>query len=132
VSGGALYRVPEAEVIAHYLMSLGLLEESLILESQSRNTYENAVNVAAILAEEDVQGPVRLVSSAMHMHRAYKSFELALSGTDITVCPISVDFKGLPELQLYGWVPQVTAVIKFDHLLHELVALLMYRLKGWI
>jgi uncharacterized SAM-binding protein YcdF (DUF218 family) len=132
VSGGALYRVPEAEVIAHYLMSLGLLEESLILESLSRNTYENAVNVAAILAEEDVQGPVRLVSSAMHMHRAYKSFELALSGTDITVCPISVDFKGLPELQLYGWVPQVTAVIKFDHLLHELVALLMYRLKGWI
>ncbi|MFT6303174.1 MAG: uncharacterized SAM-binding protein YcdF (DUF218 family) [Pseudomonadales bacterium] len=132
VSGGVMYRIPEAEVIARYLTSLGVPEENLILESKSRNTYENAVNVATMLATEDVQGPVRLVTSAMHMHRAFKSFELALSGTDISICPISVDFKGLPDLQLYGWMPQMTALIKFDHMLHELVALLMYRLKGWI
>lgn len=132
VSGGAVYSIPEAEVIGHYLTSLGIPEERLILESTSRNTYENAVNVAAILAKEDVQGPIRLVSSAMHMHRAYKSFELALNDTDIAICPVSVDFKGLAEIQLYGWVPQMTSLIKFDHMLHELVALLMYRLKGWI
>ncbi|MFT5046302.1 MAG: uncharacterized SAM-binding protein YcdF (DUF218 family) [Porticoccaceae bacterium] len=132
VSGGRLHNFPEAEVIARYLTSLGVAEESLILESTSRNTYENAVNVAAILSAQDVQGPVRLVSSAMHMHRAFKSFELALKGTGISICPVSVDFKGLPELQLYGWVPQMSSLIKFDHMLHELVALLIYRLKGWI
>lgn len=132
VSGGATYSIPEAQVIAHYLTSLGIPEDRLILESTSRNTYENAVNVSAILAEEDVEGPIRLVSSAMHMHRAYKSFELALNDTGITICPISVDFKGLAKLQLYGWVPQMSSLIKFDHMLHELVALLMYRLKGWI
>ena len=132
VSGGALYRVAEAEVIAQYLTTLGVPEKNLILESESRNTHENAVNVAAILASQDVQGPVRLVSSAMHMHRAYKSFELALSGTDISVCPISVDFMGLPNLQLYGFMPQMTSLVKFDHLLHELVALFLYRQKGWI
>lgn len=132
VSGGVLYRIAESEVIAHYLTSLGVPKESLILESLSRNTYENAVNVAAILADEDVQGPIRLVSSALHMHRAFKSFELALKGSGISVCPISVDFMGLPNLQLYGWVPQMTSLTKFDHLLHELVALLIYRLKGWI
>jgi uncharacterized SAM-binding protein YcdF (DUF218 family) len=130
VSGGRLYKFPEAEVIAHYLTSLGVPEESLILESTSRNTYENAVNVAAILSAQDVQGPVRLISSAMHMHRAFKSFELALKDTGISICPVSVDFKGLPRLQLYGWVPQMSSLIKFDHMLHELVALLIYRLKG--
>lgn len=132
VSGGVLYRIAEAEVIAHYLTSLGVPEESLILESQSRNTYENAVRVAAILVDEDVQGPIRLVSSALHMHRAFKSFELALKGSGIDICPVSVDFMGLPNLQLYGWIPQMTSLAKFDHLLHEVVALLMYRLKGWI
>ena len=133
VSGGVLYRVPEAGVIGHYLTSMGIPEANMILESSSTNTYENAVNVAAILAEEDVQGPIRLVSSAMHMHRAYKSFELALKDTDITICPVSVDAQGISRLLMkFGWVPQVTALTKFDHLLHELVALLVYRLKGWI
>ena len=132
VSGGTLYRISEAAVIGNYLTTLGVPEERLILETQSRNTYENATNVAAILAEEDVRGPILLVTSAMHMHRAVKSFELALNGTDITICPVSVDYQGLPQLQLYGWVPQMTSLVKFDHLLHELVALLMYRLKGWI
>ncbi|MFK8075894.1 MAG: YdcF family protein [Granulosicoccus sp.] len=132
ISGGKLYEVAEAQVIGNYLESLGVPEERIILEEESRNTYENALNVAAILANEDVQGPVRLVSSAMHMHRAMGSFKLALSDTDISVCPVSVDFLGLPNIQFYGWVPQVTALKKFDHLIHEVVALLVYKLKGWI
>lgn len=132
VSGGALYRVPEADVIGHYLTSLGIDESRQILESESRNTHENALNVAAILAEEEVKGPILLVTSAMHMHRAYKSFELALADTDIAICPASVDFQGLPRLQIYAWMPQMTSLVKFDHLLHELVALALYRLKGWI
>lgn len=132
VSGGKLYRFPEAAVIGRYLTTLGIPEERLILETQSRNTYENAQNVAAILAQQEVQGPILLVTSAMHMHRAVKSFELALNGSGISICPVSVDYQGLPRLQLYGWVPQMSSLVKFDHMLHELVALLMYRLKGWI
>lgn len=132
VSGGKLFHVAEARVIGNYLKSLGVSEDRIILEDQSRNTYENAVNVALILADENVQGPVRLVSSAMHMHRAMGTFDKALLGTDTTMCPVSVDFLGLPEIQFYGWVPQITALKKFDHLIHEVVALLIYRLKGWI
>ncbi len=132
VSGGVLYRIPEAEVIGSYLRSLSVPEESLILEGESRNTYENAVNVAEILKDADVEGPVRIISSALHMHRAISSFELALADTDITLCPVSVDYQGLRALQIYGWVPQRTALVKFDLLIHELVALLVYRIKGWI
>lgn len=132
ISGGKLYRVAEARVIANYLKSLGVSDDRLLLEDQSRNTYENAVNVALILADEDVQGPVRLVSSAMHMHRAMGTFELALNGTDTVVCPVSVDFLGIPDIRFYGWVPQITALEKFDHLIHEVIALLVYRLKGWL
>lgn len=132
VSGGRLFKVPEAEVIGHYLTTIGIPKDRLILENRSRNTYENAVNVAVILTEEDVRGPIVLVTSAMHMLRAVKSFELALKDSDITICPASVDYQGLPSFQTYGWVPQMTALVKFDHMLHELVALLMYRLKGWL
>lgn len=132
VSGGLMSKVPEARVIARYLTSLGVSEERLILESASKSTYENAVNVAAILSAEKVNGHVRLITSAMHMHRAVKSFEMALKGSDIVICPVSVDFKGLKALQRHGWVPQITSQNKFDLLLHELIALLAYQLKGWI
>jgi len=85
-----------------------------------------------VLKDADVEGPVRIISSALHMHRAISSFELALADTDITLCPVSVDYQGLRALQIYGWVPQRTALVKFDLLIHELVALLVYRIKGWI
>lgn len=132
ISGGELFRVAEARVIGTYFESLGVSKDRMILESRSKNTHENAVRVAAILADEDVVGPVRLVSSAMHMPRALGSFEKALDDTDVDLCPVSVDFLGIDRMLWFGWVPQVTALVKFDHLIHEVVALVVYRFKGWL
>jgi len=132
VSGGVMRRLPEATVIGNYLTTLGLPEERLILETESENTYANAVNVTKILIDESIEGPVRIVSSAMHMHRALSAFELALKDTDIEVCPVSVDYLGLAKFQTWGWIPKITALTKFYHLIHEIVALGAYRAKGWI
>ncbi len=132
VAGGALKQVPEADVIAHYLLTLGVLESQLLLESRSSNTRENALNVLGLLSQEKVTGPIRLVTSALHMRRALGTFQQVFSDSGLTFCPVSTDIQGLLNPQAYAWMPQTTSLVKFDLWLHEIIALTVYRLRGWI
>ncbi len=66
------------------------------------------------------------------MPRALKSFEKALEDRGVSICPVSVDLQGLHDVPFWALMPQTTALIKFDLWIHEMLALLVYRLKGWI
>jgi uncharacterized SAM-binding protein YcdF (DUF218 family) len=132
VAGGAIGSVAEADVIAHYLVALGVAEERLVLDRYSSNTRENALNALSLLSEETVEGPVRLVTSALHMKRAIKTFSKAFQGSGFTVCPIRVDFQGFTDPAAYALMPQTTSLVKFDLWIHEVIALAVYRLRGWI
>ena len=63
--------VPEAQLIADLLIELGAPRSALILETESRNTRENAVNTAAIF-KEHVWRTGLLVTSGAHMPRALR------------------------------------------------------------
>ena len=132
VAGGALEDITEADVIANYWIALGVDDERIIREGRSSNTRENALNVAELLSDETLQGPLRLVTSALHMPRALHAFRKVLDEQGIEVCPVSVDREALTDMPLWAWVPQTTALVKFDKWLHEVAALAMYRLRGWI
>jgi uncharacterized SAM-binding protein YcdF (DUF218 family) len=132
VAGGALKQIAEAEVIAAYLVKLGVGPAQIVQETASSNTRENAVNVAALLADETVTGPVRLLTSAMHMPRALQTFKQVLDPSGVQLCPVSVDVQALKEVPPYALMPQTTAIARFDLLLHELVALMAYKVRGWI
>lgn len=132
VAGGALNYVSEADVIATYLMTLGVSEERILRESASANTHQNALNVSELLATETLDGPLRLVTSAMHMPRALNTFKRAFKALGVSICPVSVDIQGLQNVPVYAWMPQLTALNKFDLWFHEVIALLVYRLRGWL
>ena len=72
VDGQTLY--PEANTMAELLALLGVPADALILETRSRNTYENAVEVKQELAALGAER-VGLVTSAMHMPRSVALFE---------------------------------------------------------
>lgn len=132
VAGGAIGRVTEADVIRNYWLALHVDPIRIITESRSSNTRENALNVFALLNEEQVEGPIRLITSALHMPRALGSFKKVFAGTGATFCPVRVDRQALLNFPVWAWMPQTTAVVKFDKWLHEVVALLIYRLRGWL
>jgi uncharacterized SAM-binding protein YcdF (DUF218 family) len=72
------------------LMAFGVPEDNILLEDQSRTTYENA------LRTRDLLGPghsIALVTSAFHMKRAVALF--AQVGFD--VYPVSSDVRVIPE-----------------------------------
>ena len=132
VAGGAVRSVSEADVIAEYLVALGVDNDRIIREPLSKSTRENALEARKLLAQETIEGPVMLVTSAMHMPRALASFRQVFIDDDVSFCPVSVDRQAFRVMPRKAWLPQTSALLKFDKWLHEIAAISAYKLKGWM
>lgn len=118
----------EAESGARFFRDFGIAPERLVLESESRNTQENAVNAKAV-AQPEAGETWLLVTSAFHMPRSVGLFRRA----DFPVIPWPTDYMAPGN----GWIGP-----KFDEAsenlaisniaLREWVGLLGYYLTGRI
>lgn len=90
VSGGVTsgQSQAEADVAARLLGQLGMPAAQVILESRSTTTWENAREVALILASRHATR-IALVTSAFHMPRAM----LAFSRNGVSCVPVPVDHR---------------------------------------
>ena len=90
VSGGQVFEDSgnEAQISKEILVSLGVDEKNIIMDSQSLNTEENAINCAKLLREKGFTKPL-LVTSAFHMPRAIKFF----TKNSIRVTPVPCDYQ---------------------------------------
>jgi len=123
VAGGALVEITEAAVIEHFLLEAGISESRVYKEGRSRNTYENAVNIAELIADFEMDEHIILITSALHMKRAQAVF----NKQGLSVCPVAVDRHGIESVPLYAVWPQISAMQKFDLLLHEVLAWVLYK-----
>jgi uncharacterized SAM-binding protein YcdF (DUF218 family) len=112
----------EAALAARFLRRLGIESESILLESQSRNTWENASNVISEFAFESVV----LVTSAYHMRRAADSF--TRQGVDVVPVPADFRSNALPY-NLQSFLPNHHELYTSTKALREYVGLLYYRLR---
>lgn len=71
------------------LVEFGVPREAIIVDNDSRNTYENSRFTERVLAESGAGKTVLLVTSAWHMPRACGNF----SKTALAVVPAACDFK---------------------------------------
>ena len=115
----------EADVGAEILVSLGVPKERLILERQSRNTYENAVFSKAMIAPKPGERWL-LVTSAYHMPRSVGLFRKA----GFPVEPYPVDWRVGRELDIDGI--SLLGLRRADIAVREWVGLAAYRLRGRI
>ena len=90
LSGGQVYEDTgaEAKIAKRMLVSLGVPENMIFVETKSINTTQNAKFSAEILREQGFSRPI-LVTSAFHMKRAVLNFEKQ----DITVVPYPYDYQ---------------------------------------
>lgn len=63
-----------AEAMSEFVLQLGIDAEDLILEKESRSTYENAVHTAALLSQQNIDS-IALVTDATHLERSIRCFE---------------------------------------------------------
>jgi len=120
--GGASF--PESDTARHIFTELGQDPARMILESHSRNTYENLLFSKAIV--EPKPGEVWLLAtSAMHMPRA-----MAIARKlDWRMTPWPTDFITGPGSGREIW--QVADNLSLlDYVVHEWLGLAAYRLTG--
>lgn len=65
-------KVSEAEAMKRYLLEKGIPEEHIILEDQSKTTYENLANSKAIIEAREGRKYTALVTSNYHVYRALR------------------------------------------------------------
>jgi uncharacterized SAM-binding protein YcdF (DUF218 family) len=132
VSGGTNDRagvsVPESETMAYHLSAMGVPGERILIEDDSSNTRDQALNIPPILISHDVEQYV-LVTSPTHMRRADLSFRAVSSLHLTSIAPLSTDTK--PEL---GWspLPSAEALDTSQDVFRELVGLMYYLFRGWL
>ena len=118
----------EAPAVVNVLESFGVPSETVILESGSASTYQNARNTAAICRERGMHR-IALVTSALHMRRALATFR----STGLDVRPAATDYHALGEtIDLLDWAPTATALQSSRWTIHEVVGFWVYRWRGWI
>ena len=129
-----IYRAGKAPLIVYSggnadpLFELGVPRAALILDTESRNTRENAVNTAAIFKARGWRSGI-LVTSAAHMPRALAAFQrVGLSVVPATtgVRAGPTQFDGHLDLQMDN-----EALRRTTEAIKEIVGLLVYRFLGW-
>jgi uncharacterized SAM-binding protein YcdF (DUF218 family) len=132
VSGGINTRAgvvtPESETMASILVDLGIPAARILVENQSANTREQALQVPSLLDDHQVEHFV-LVTSPSHMRRADLAFG------DVTPQPLTSTAPALSESKpALGWslFPSSDALDTSRIALREVVGLLYYFLRGWI
>ncbi|HWU68684.1 MAG TPA: YdcF family protein [Stenotrophobium sp.] len=114
----------EADYVPGFVQSLGLDPRRLILESRSRNTWENAVFSKALVKPRAGERWL-LVTSAWHMPRAVGCFRAA--GWPVIAYP--VDYMSALTTPEQGFFPE-WRLLKLELGLKEWVGLVAYHLMG--
>lgn len=120
------------QLYKEFLGEIGFDTSGIYVETQARNSFENAVMGKEFMQKNGLlQEPVLLVTSAVHMRRSLACFHKQ----NVEVIPISID-SALPNpedersLGYYLW-PSAETLDKWSMLLKEMVGLLVYKILGY-
>lgn len=132
--GSGSLRFPEhkeALYVKKYLNTIKIPDSCLIIESESKNTYENAVFSKKKLDSLQFKGNVLLVTSAFHMPRSMAVFKKA-GFTNVT--PYLTNRISGPRR--FDWdhclIPNGDAISTLNMLIHEWIGFLVYKIKGYV
>ncbi len=133
VSGGSGHLIykdrTEAAFIKKYLTNIGIPPDDIIFESSSRNTFENARYTYRLLQENKISDTILLITSSLHMRRAYACFKkqglpVKMYTTSKIVGPRLHNFDHL-------FIPSVSALQKWNLVIHEMIGYVSYKIIGY-
>jgi uncharacterized SAM-binding protein YcdF (DUF218 family) len=120
----------EADNLYNFLVLCGVSTDDIILETEARNTYENAKYSSEILKSNYAGKKHLLITSGFHLKRSLLCFRKY----NVDVDGFSTDFY--TKNRSYGiheiLIPDPSAFNYWQILLHELLGLFSYRIAGYI
>lgn len=122
----------EAQQIKEDLLIWGIPDKDILIENQSKNTYENARESVALLTDSYPHiEQVLLVTSSTHMRRAKRCFEK--QGLAVVEFPTDQYTGGLRH---YNWdeffVPNVDNFTTWFVLIKEWIGFMTYWMMGYL
>ena len=113
-----------AEVMKDIAIALGISKKNIIIECESHNTMEHAIELAKLfpLAEG---GLIGIVTSALHMPRTVQALRKKFPKN--AVSPIPVDYIYSPlKYSFKNLIPRVDAFSTSSYAIHEWIGVLWY------
>ena len=117
----------DAAEMADLLVEWGVAREAILLEAKARTTAENAAETARLLRPRGVRR-VLLVTSSLHMRRAFASFRA--EGIEVVPSPCDALVAGPPARGVFAFLPGPEALARSHRALKELLGLAVYRVTG--
>ena len=120
----------ESFLAYRFMRTIGIPKQDILVEPESRNTHENAINTKGLLAETSPNGNFLLVTSGIHMRRAKACFEKA----GVTIETYSTDrYSGPRKFELdHLIIPNAGTLSTWDTLIHEIAGYVVYRIMGYV
>ena len=109
------------------LRAWGVPEEAILLETESRNTDENALYSKRPLEAHGLKH-ILLVTSALHMPRALALFRA--SGIDAVPAPTDFEVVDRGDRTLMPWLPDAAALEGSTRAIKEYLGLGVYWIQG--
>jgi uncharacterized SAM-binding protein YcdF (DUF218 family) len=133
VSGGFIpwrgVPISEASMMRDLLVEWGVPSRVIILEGNSRNTRENAIN-SKLLFEANQVDSVLLITSALHMRRALATFR----GVGVDALPSPTDYQviDLGSRPFIDYLPDIRALALTSLWMTEVIGYRYYSMRGWV
>ncbi|MBU2514773.1 YdcF family protein [bacterium] len=116
----------EASLLADFSEKMGVTKDRILVDQDSRNTFENAVNTKKIIDEHQFK-KILLITSAFHMFRAQGCFNRV--GIKVDLLP--VDFgANLTISDFRYFLPSSDALSSSNRFIHEAIGIIAYGLSG--
>lgn len=119
----------EAIFLREFAIDFGVPAKKILIDPESRNTYENAVYTKTLMEQHGLSSSV-LVTSATHLARAMGCFHKI----GVHPTPYPVDFRSQAEFHfnLLDLIPGEGSLLTTSIVLHEYLGMLSYKLAGYI
>jgi uncharacterized SAM-binding protein YcdF (DUF218 family) len=120
----------ESEILKGYLIVLGIPESDILIETLSKNTYENAIESKNTLNSEVKEKTFLLVTSAYHMRRAAGCFKKQGFEFDVFVTDRYTGNRKFTFDELF--IPKAETLQGWTLLIHEVSGYLIYDIVGYL
>lgn len=106
----------------------GVPDSVVLIDTVSRNTYENAVESKKIMKSANLKTAV-MITSAWHMRRALGCFEI--EGLKVDIHPTDRLYDDPPFTPDDFIIPNTVNIRKWETLMHEIAGVIMYKIRGY-
>jgi len=118
---------PESAAVRDVLVGAGVPEERILLESDSTDTHEQALELAPLLRDRSAERFV-LVTSPTHMRRSLGAFR----DQGLDPIPSTAEQRSETSTTPPAWLPYPEALRASTAALREVMALAYYGVRGWL